>query len=230
MSTPARGGRRRWPRPRGRAGGDCGGVRPGSSAAASITSTAAWPCREAVDSAEPSTCGTWRDQSEGAGDSCVRQADSRPSRSTRSGPRPSSPSAASVANLPPVMVTRPGSSSRTFGLARDVHRLLGVAGGDQGPNSGVRAHHVTGTEGAAEEVVHRLQQVGHVVARGGHVLEVSLVVVVGGARERPAEPGDEARAHHRRARSRRWCPRRVPRAARTCVPRLGRIRGASSSP
>ena len=75
-----------------------------------------------------------------------------------------------------------------LGLARDVHRLLGVAGGDQGPHAGERAGQLGGPEGRPEEAVDGGQEVVHVLGGGLDVIERALVVVVGGAHQRVPQP------------------------------------------
>jgi hypothetical protein len=74
-------------------------------------------------------------------------------------------------------------------LARDVHRLARVAARDQRTNAGVGAREVAAAERGGEEVVDRADQVVDVLVAWRDVLERAVVVVVGGADERPAEPG-----------------------------------------
>ena len=59
-----------------------------------------------------------------------------------------------------------------LGLARDVDRLLRVAGGDQRPHARVRAAQVGGGERGGEELVDRVQQVLDVVLGGRDVVEL----------------------------------------------------------
>ena len=66
-----------------------------------------------------------------------------------------------------------------LGLARDVHRLLRVAGGDQRPHAGVGARDVVGGQLQLQVLVDRVQQVVDVVVAGRHVVDVAVVVVVG---------------------------------------------------
>jgi hypothetical protein len=77
-----------------------------------------------------------------------------------------------------------------FCLARDVHRLLGIARRDQRAHARERSRQIGVVEGRAEEAVHRLQQVVDVLGGGRHVVERAVVVVVGGADEGVAEPGE----------------------------------------
>ena len=94
-----------------------------------------------------------------------------------------------------------------LGLARDVHRLLRVARGDQRPHAGVGAGQVGRPQLGAEEPVHRLEQVGD-------------VVVARAARGRPS-PRSRCRscrrACGRATAARRRCARR--RRARSRPPR-----------
>ena len=76
-----------------------------------------------------------------------------------------------------------------LGLARDVHRLLRVAGRDQGTHPSEGAHQIARVQSDAEEVVDGLEQVVDVLGRRLHMLEVALVVVVGGADKRASQPG-----------------------------------------
>jgi len=75
-----------------------------------------------------------------------------------------------------------------LGLAGDVDRLLRVPGGDQRPHPREGAGDVGGSQPRREELVDGVEQVRHVVGGGLHVLEVALVVVVGGPDQRLAEP------------------------------------------
>jgi hypothetical protein len=76
-----------------------------------------------------------------------------------------------------------------LGLARDVDRLLRVAGGDQRAHPGVGAREVRRAEGRPEVVVDRGEEVVDVVAGRADVVDVALVVVVGRAHEDAAQPG-----------------------------------------
>ncbi len=97
-----------------------------------------------------------------------------------------------------------------LGLAGDVDGLLRVAGRDQRPHARVGARDVARAQVGGEELVGGGEQVLDVVERGLHVLQVALVVVVGGADQRLPEPrehedrapapGGRDRARHERQR------------------------------
>ena len=118
-----------------------------------------------------------------------------------------------------------------LGLARDVDRLLRVAGRDQRAHAGERARQLRGSEVGAEELVDGLEQVLDVLAGGLDVLERALVVVVGRADQRVPEPRQrEDRAPAAGRHDRAAASAAGPRArSRTWVPRLGRMRGSSAS-
>ena len=99
-----------------------------------------------------------------SGISCVRHGASRASRSTR---RSTVIFAIrrQVVSLPPVIVIIPRRGLIQLGLARDVHRLLRVAGGDQRTHAGERARSDRrGPSAVAEELVDGLEQVVDVLA------------------------------------------------------------------
>ena len=78
-----------------------------------------------------------------------------------------------------------------LGLARDVDRLLRIAGRDQRPDAGVGAREVIGLDRGAEVRVRRVEQVGDVLVARRDVVgcaEIALVVVVGRADQRAPEP------------------------------------------
>ena len=118
-----------------------------------------------------------------------------------------------------------------LGLARDVDRLLRVAGRDQRPHAGERAGQLARLELGAEEGVDGLEQIVDVLARR-----------LRRARGRPrsrcrscrsacarATAARRSSAPRRPARSRRR-PAAGPRGADVMwVPRLGRMRGSSAS-
>ena len=83
-----------------------------------------------------------------------------------------------------------GARLEQLRLARDVDRLLRVARRDQRTDAGVGARQVGAVEGHVEEAVAGAEQVVDVVARRRHVLELAVVVVVGGPHQRPSEPGE----------------------------------------
>ena len=166
-----------------------------------------------------------------SGMSSVRQGATRPSRSTI---RSTTCLAIrrQVVSLPPVIVEHPRGGLVQLGLARDVDRLARVAGRDQRPHAGVGAGEVGAAELGAEEGVRRLEEVVDVVAAGLDVGDVALVVVVGGADQRPPVPGQgEDRAVLARRDDAGGARRPAGSSIETVtwVPRLGAILGTSAS-
>ena len=76
-----------------------------------------------------------------------------------------------------------------LGPARDVDRLLRVAGRDQRPDPGVGADQVGAADLGAEEGVDRVEQVLDVVLAGPRMVDVAVEVVVGGPDQGPPVPG-----------------------------------------
>ena len=160
-----------------------------------------------------------------SGISCVRHGASRPSRSTiRS--TASFAIRRHVVSLPPVIVTIPLERLVQLGLARDVDRLLRVAGRDQRPHAGVRAGDVAGAERPSRRTRCSASSRYSTSSSAGRTWSsVALVVVVGRADERLAEPRQhEDRAPAARRHDRAGVARGSRSAGSTmCVPRLGRM-------
>ena len=117
----------------------------------------------------------------------MRQGASRPSRSTR---RSTVIFAIRrhVVSLPPVIVTMPLEVSYSSALREMSTDFFGSPVEISGRTPGVGARDVLGDDVGREERVDRLEQVGDVLVGRAHVLDVALVVVVGRADQRLAEP------------------------------------------
>ena len=138
-----------------------------------------------------------------------------------------------VVSLPPVIVIIPLGGLVQLGLARDVDRLLRVAGRDQRPHAGEGARRArSGPSVVPKNVVDRVEQVVDVLARTGSTCSSgALVVVVGRADQRVPEPRQrEDRAPAAGRDDRAADAAAGPRGASVMwVPRLGRMRGSSAS-
>ncbi len=128
-----------------------------------------------------------------SGMSSVRDSASRPSRSTiRS--TTSSAIRRQVVSLPPVIVSIPDEVSYSSALREMSTDFFGSPAEISGPHAGERARDVVGGQLQLQVLVDRVQQVGDVVAARRHVVDVAVVVVVGGPDHRPPVPGQD---HHR---------------------------------